>query len=205
MNWSPLPMFVDGHRLGFAAQAFQISIDEALTLAGDSSSSSAVSAAALRGSLMLGVSAFDFLVHEIVRVSIVAKVENGERLEGVEVPISILSSASSRQAAELDLHIRKKNSYRSFVSTSNVKEALKPVIVDVWSKVSSGLGVDAQQTKNRVDKIWTWRNRIAHEADFVPSNDRFERWGIFREDVLQELQFLEAVGHELYRTVSNEM
>lgn len=155
--------------------------------------------AALRGSLLLGVSAFDFLVHEIVRVECVRNIRAKKPLD-LMMPGSIMLLNESDAERAFDLFMRSKNSTKAFASSKNIKDAFSPVCKNIWNDLEVVTGLDKDLVCKEIDNIWRWRNRIAHEGDFIPSSLSFVNWPIWEIDVRDKVSYLSDVGIALIRT-----
>lgn len=189
-------------RFSFAETAFTKCIDDALGLV------SAVSSlpleqreTALRGGVMLIVSAFDFFIHELVRIEISRKVSEKSTDLKLAIPYNLSLFQGDQLVREIDLHIRRSNSYKSFVGSSNIKECFGCLSVNIWHEVESRCGREVQGDKKILDEIWRWRNRIAHEGDMVPSNALFYYWPIYIEDVEDAAKFLKSLAHDVAKTL----
>lgn len=196
-------MLCDQDRFYFCVSSFEQCIDEALAVTRRCDNADNLSPAILRGSLLLGVSAFDFLIHEIVRIELTTMVRNGSTLVGFEVPVSILIAPVERRVSDLELFIRKRDSYKAFVSPQNVKDVLRPAVSNIWQALAAETTFDESETKMRLKNIWKWRNRIAHEGDYRPSTTRCEKWPIYQSDVLEELEFLKSLGRGIANTLTS--
>ncbi|GHE02632.1 hypothetical protein GCM10008024_22950 [Allgaiera indica] len=99
--------------------------------------------------------------------------------------------------AEIDLFVRKQNSFRSFVGSANIKECFSSISVNIWSELENFNGRDSKETRKKLDLIWRWRNRVAHEGDLVPSNSSFVYWGIYSGDVTDAADFLVDLAQDI--------
>ncbi|NBB98791.1 MAG: hypothetical protein GVY34_11640 [Alphaproteobacteria bacterium] len=156
---------------------------------------------ALRGSLMLVVSAFDFFIHEIIRVETKRRISENPGSVKFEVPFNITACGQDVLSIEVDLLIRKRNSIRSFVGSSKVKECFSTVSIDIWSELENHKEINVKEVRKRLDVIWAWRNRIAHEGDLVPSNSSFVYWEIYSSDVIDSADFLSGLAHDIVDVV----
>lgn len=178
----------------FCEKAFSFRMDEARALCSLSEGLNETSSGTvLRGALLLSVSAFDFLVHEIVRVEITHRIQSGISVD-LEIPLTSVRGEPNELARQCDLIIRRNHSYKAFASSKGLKEAFRPLTSDIWGQIGRANTISLQDPKERLDVIWRWRNRIAHEGDFVPSTLAFESWPIFRSDVEDAIDFLSGLG-----------
>jgi len=148
----------------------------------------------LRGALLLSVSAFDFLMHEIIRIQILKRIGAGFKVTGFEIPVKLRDLSSKMLVEKIDLIVRQRNSFMSLVSSENFRKACLGFTADVWNDFDLKFNTPQLETRKRLDVIWRWRNRIAHEGDFVPSALLFDSWPIFKVDVLDALDFLVDLG-----------
>lgn len=175
-------------RFSYCERAFLKCMNDAKSLSSEAKSTS-TEAACLRGSILLGVSAFDFLIHEIVRLEILHRLNEGLSLSKLEIPANFVNLCEQDLERSVNLLVRERHSYKAFASSKNVKEACKPFNHDIWDEVQLHTFVDKKVTCKKLDQIWKWRNRIAHEGDFVPSNTTFNYWPIHSSDVDDSLFF----------------
>ncbi|WP_035845976.1 HEPN domain-containing protein [Allgaiera indica] len=152
---------------------------------------------AIRGSLMLIVGAFDFFIHEVIRVEVSRRVASFPESVNLQVPFSVTARGEANMGAEIDLFVRKQNSFRSFVGSANIKECFSSISVNIWSELENFNGRDSKETRKKLDLIWRWRNRVAHEGDLVPSNSSFVYWGIYSGDVTDAADFLVDLAQDI--------
>ncbi|MFQ8432374.1 HEPN domain-containing protein [Amaricoccus sp. W119] len=192
-------------RFIFSEDAFQRCLNDASSLLKASAAlPSGTQSAALRGALLLAVGAFDFLIHEIIRIEVVDRARSRNGNVRMEIPYSCLTSdGSATLSNEIDLHLRKNNSYKSFVSSSKISDVFKIIDVRIWLTHQELTQKDPRQTKANLDRIWEWRNRIAHEGDFIPSSLNFSYWPVYEIDVHDSINFLRDLGLEFLFVVRN--
>ncbi|MCM2293651.1 HEPN domain-containing protein [Allorhizobium sp. BGMRC 0089] len=156
----------------------------------------------LRGALLLGVGAFDFLMHELIRIVSIQHLANGKPLQ-LEVSLAEIQIDGIDIEKVVDQIIRRKNAYKSFVSSKNIKDAFKTVQIDIWTEMAKFGGIDSKITTKKLDDIWKWRNRIAHEGDLIPSNLVFKNWPIYSDDVSDAIDFLSVTGDRAIYVLRN--
>lgn len=154
---------------------------------------------ALRGSLLLIVSAFDFLVHEIVRIEILERARKDAGSLKISIPFALSVGEGDSLLINLDQHVRRKNSYKAFVSPAKIKECFSDVSIDIWVSLEEICDRDAKDDRKKLDEIWKWRNRLAHEGDLVPSNLTFVYWPVYSEDVVDAADFLSALSRDILK------
>lgn len=157
----------------------------------------------LRSAITLVVSAFDYLMHELIRIEYHHRVQNKLKIDNFEVPISLLALADSSQYQALDSHIRHKNGYKSFIAPDKVAQALKSFLPNPWDNISSELNLNTTLSKQRLKAIANWRNRIAHEADIHPDFGGTQLWPINHDDVVDSILFMKELGISISKTMIN--
>nr|WP_146055787.1 HEPN domain-containing protein [Bosea psychrotolerans] len=148
----------------------------------------------LRASVVLSVSAFDYLVHEIFRVEAIRRLKAKRPVSRFTVPFNILNHDNADFEMHLDAHIREINSYKSFVDPKKFSEALGCFVADPWTKIATQIGSRPDELKTRIRAIYRWRNRIAHEADINPVLSGIGLWPIHKSDVVGAIEDIELVG-----------
>jgi hypothetical protein len=189
-------------RFSFCETGFEQCLAEAESIISVGSQSPALEGTLLRSALLLAVSAFDFLIHELARVECVHRVRN-RQIVNLDAPLSLALNEPVDLANGVDLLVRRKNSYKAFVSSVNIKEAFSPICDDFWRHFEKNCVTSKAAATKRIDEIWRWRNRIAHEGDFIPSGMTFQHWPIYTDDVLISISFLRDLGKQVILTVRN--
>ncbi len=149
----------------------------------------------LRSSVVLCVSAFDFLIHELFRIETIERYRTARSVSRIQLPFDVAIVQDTTKEELIESHIRQTNSYKTFVDPGKYSEAMGCFVDDPWSRVSNKLGKDSRSLKKRIRSIYKWRNRIAHEADINPVYGGIELWPIERQDVLDALSDIEEVGN----------
>lgn len=158
----------------------------------------------LRAQIVLAVSAFDTLIHELVRIGIL-EAASGARpvskaLQKFSVSYSghLLSTTPGSGLSWLDAEVRNKHSFLTFQQPDKVADAIK-LVKDgpVWDAVAGSLGRTVTDLKSELGLIVERRNKIAHEADADPSFPG-TRWPISPADVSRAIGFIESVGTAIY-------
>lgn len=148
----------------------------------------------LRSAVVLCVSAFDFLVHELFRIEVIARYRGGKAVDRLLLPFEVAITQTSSIEAMIESHVKDTNSYKSFVDPGKYSEAMGCFVNAPWDKVAAKLGTDSSTIKNRVRAIYRWRNRIAHEADINPVYAGVELWPIMKKDVVDAIDDFETLG-----------
>lgn len=157
----------------------------------------------LRAALVLGVSALDHFVHEVVRLGM-SEVHAGKRaatpafqrfpvsLGRTQVAISVPTSA-----VWLDEAIREAHGWQTFQQPDKIGDAIRLISsIRLWEEVAVQLGTDAKSVKSTLSAIVDRRNKIAHEADADPSFPG-QRWPITDALVRDALEFLEKTARAI--------
>lgn len=148
----------------------------------------------LRAAVVLCVSSFDFLVHEIFRIEVIARYRVGRAVNRLQLPFDVAIAQSSIIEGLIDSHVRDTNSYKSFVDPGKYSDAMGCFVSAPWDKVAAKLHRESSTIKNRVRTIYRWRNRIVHEADINPVYAGVELWPITKEDVTDAIDDFQMVG-----------
>lgn len=151
----------------------------------------------LRSAVMISVSAFDLFLHEIIRIEVRERVENGIRIENIRVPISAVVCRPEDQSTIIDECLALDNSYKSFVSPDKFAECMKPFLSRPWDDVATLRGEDAESLKRTLRSVVDLRNRIAHEADLNPNYAGIEMWPIYQQDVADIIDFIESLSESI--------
>ncbi|SIN88463.1 HEPN domain-containing protein [Vannielia litorea] len=188
----------------FAKDGFQKCVADATSLISEASALPVKDQnTAIRGSLMLIVGAFDFFIHEVIRVEVARRVASCPESVKLKVPFSVAARGEAHIGTEIDLFVRKTNSFRSFVGSENIKECFSSISLNIWSELEKFSGRDSKVTRKKLDLIWRWRNRVAHEGDLVPSNSSFVYWEIYAEDVLDAAGFLVDLAQDIVDVIES--
>ena len=158
----------------------------------------------LRSSVVISISAFDYLVHEIFRIETIIRYKKGMNVSRILIPFSVAICQPEDIESAIDEHIRETNSYKSFVNSEKYAEALRCFIEDPWGKISDILNEDTKALKDRLDTIYKWRNRIVHEADINPVLGGIDLWPIEMNDVLTAVNDVEKIGVATISLFSNQ-
>lgn len=158
----------------------------------------------LRAQVVLLVSAFDTLIHELVRKGIL-EAAAGSRPVSSALQRFTVSYAGHQQSltpgnglAWLDAEVRQRHSYLSFQQPDKVADGIR-LVKDgaLWETVGAAMGRAAADVKSELSLIVDRRNKIAHEADADPTLPG-TRWPISQADVDKAVNFIEAVGSAIY-------
>lgn len=160
----------------------------------------------LRAQIVLAVSAFDTLVHEVARLGMLESASGArpvtDALRRFQISFEAAQSAPSSPAlAWLDDEIRRRHSYLSFQMPDKVADAIRHVSdVQLWNEVGRRLRRPSEDVKLELRLLVERRNKIAHEADADPSFPG-TRWPIDPAMTKRAIDFLESVGSAILATL----
>ena len=161
----------------------------------------------LRAALVLAVSAFDYYIHEVVRIGML-EIHRGQRPEPPafsRFQISLGSARAGINAGQnidswLEDEIRQRHSYKSFQQPDAIADAVR-LICDkkLWEEVSMNMSRPAKDIKQKLILIVDRRNKIAHEADIDPTLSLGDRWPIDELLVNEAVDFLEHIVESIHK------
>lgn len=157
----------------------------------------------LRSAVVLSVSSFDLLIHELVRLDIINRTISRKSIPGLKIPHDTLNVDSARQIHLIDQHLRSENAYKSFVSPDKLADCLRVLIDKPWDSIALHLPESPLFCKSRLKQIVALRNRIAHEADVNPQYGGVSLWPIYCEDVESAISYLRSLGGAVTKAVSD--
>lgn len=157
----------------------------------------------LRSSVVLAVSSFDLLVHDLYRLEVIHRLTSLQPLPSLRVPYNAVLSNDAERATLVDENIRLENSFKSFVAPDKLADCLRPLVGSIWDKVSVIRGRCIADEKAALKSVVDLRNRIAHEADVNPALGGIDLWPIYQSDVESSVTFLRGFGNAVARVVSD--
>lgn len=160
----------------------------------------------LRSKLVYAVSAFDKLIHDIVREGMV-EIFIGKRQptpkylsEPISMSIVQQLAATTTPPPEVlfEQTIRTKLKILSFQDPDKVSDGLAYVWGEnqKWQKISAAIAADEKVTRTTLKVIATRRNSIVHEADIDPVSEA--KLPISRGEVEDVGMLLRQVGEAIY-------
>jgi RiboL-PSP-HEPN len=159
----------------------------------------------LRSQLVNVVSAFDKLMHDLIRIGMVRIFENqrpptGKYLsEVVEIQhlTGLAAGAVPPPAVRFEEIVREKLSKLSFQEPLKIADGLSYIWNEnqKWQQIARGLGMNDDHVKRRQKLIVTRRNAIVHEADLDPVTD--QKQVITRPEATDISAFLLALGNRI--------
>lgn len=160
----------------------------------------------LRSKFVYAVSAFDKLIHDIVRQGMV-EIYSGRRAPTPKylsepIPMSVAQQLITPSALPPEVvfeqTIRAKLKILSFQDPDKVSDGLAYVWNESqkWQKIAAAIGSDEKITRTTLKVISTRRNAIVHEADIDPVSET--KLPISRNEVEDVAKLLRKVGEAIY-------
>ncbi len=151
------------------------------------------------------VSAFDKLIHDLVRTGML-EAFSGTRNQtakfgGFPIDISTFNDMKSNpleQALFFEKAITIKHSYLAFQEPKKVVDALAYIWDEKykWEKISDLMGINKTTCINQLKNIIIRRNQIVHEGDYIDT--LMQRQVIFSSDVVVIRDFISKLGESIY-------
>jgi hypothetical protein len=164
----------------------------------------------LRAEIVLAVSAFDAFIHDLARIGMLEILQEQrpptQAFLRFQVTMdAIIFSRSHPEMSEwidrFDNLIREKPSWQSFQTPDKIAEAIRLISeVKLWDNVENQLDKDKSSLKEQLKVIIDRRNKIAHEADNIPSQPG-ERWPIDVNLTNNTIDFIEQLAETIYKVV----
>jgi hypothetical protein len=162
----------------------------------------------LRSELVMALSAFDFFVHEITRMGMI-EIYQGKRPQTpaflrftVSFDQILLGMAAPQEVKWLNNAIKQQHSWQSFQQPTKVADAIRYISdVPLWDEVAKYLAITTKDIKQQLTLIVERRNKIVHEADMTPVQEKNEHWDIDAALVDNAVDFLEQVAETIARVV----
>lgn len=159
----------------------------------------------LRSQVVNAVSAFDKLMHDLIRIGMVKIFENqrpstskylSETVAIQHLP-SLLASAVPPPPVRFEEIVREKLSKLSFQDSTKVADGLSYIWNEPqrWQQIALGLGMSDDEAKRKLRLIITRRNAIVHEADLDPVTS--QKQSITRAEATDIADFLRALGDRI--------
>jgi len=159
----------------------------------------------LRSQLVNAVSAFDKLIHDLIRIGMVKMFENqrpptskylGETIAIQHLP-TLVAGAVPPPAARFEEIVREKLSTLSFQDPKKIADGLSYIWDEKhkWQRIALGLGLTDEDARRTQKLIATRRNAIVHEADLDPVSN--QKQAIARAEVTDIANFLLALGNRI--------
>lgn len=159
----------------------------------------------LRSEIVNAVSAFDKLMHDLIRIGMVRTFENlrppTSKYSSEVVPIqylpALVAGAVPPPSVRFEEIVREKLSKLSFQDPAKIADGLSYIWNEnqKWQKIALGLGVADEDAKRKQKLIVTRRNAIVHEADLDPVTN--QKQSITRVEATDISDFLLALGNRI--------
>ena len=159
----------------------------------------------LRSQIVNAVSAFDKLMHDLIRIGMVRIFESqrpstGKYLSEViaiqHLP-GLAAGAVPPPPVRFEEIVREKLSKLSFQDPTKIADGLSYIWNEnqKWQQIALGLGMTDDDAKRKQRLIVTRRNAIVHEADLDPVTN--QKQGITRAEAMDISTFLLMLGNRI--------
>lgn len=163
----------------------------------------------LRSQIVNSLSAFDKLMHDLIRIGMV-RIFEGKRPPTAKYLNEVIAiqhlpglafGAAPPPAVRFEEVIREKLSTLSFQDPKKISDGLSYIWNEnqKWQRIAMGLGVSDRVAKLTQRLIATRRNAIVHEADLDPVTN--QKQGISRTEATDISDFLFTLGNRIYDLV----
>jgi hypothetical protein len=159
----------------------------------------------LRSQIVNAVSAFDKLMHDLIRIGMVRIFESQRPATGKylseTVAIQHLPGLATGMvpppSVRFEEIVREKLSHLSFQDPVKIADGLSYIWDEgqKWQQIALGLGMADQDVKRKQRLIVTRRNAIVHEADLDPVTN--QKQGITRVEATDICNFLLGLGNRI--------
>jgi hypothetical protein len=159
----------------------------------------------LRSQIVNALSAFDKLMHDLIRIGMVRIFENqrpptGKYLsEAVAIQhlTGLTAGAVPPPPVRFEEIVREKLSKLSFQDPTKIGDGLSYIWNEnqKWQQIALGLGMADEDAKRKQKLIVTRRNAIVHEADLDPVTN--QKQAITRAEATDISNFLLALGNRI--------
>lgn len=163
----------------------------------------------LRAQIVYSVSAFDKLIHDIIRIGMI-EIFTDKRLPtpkylaesiSIETYNQMISATIPPKEYIFEQAIFQKFKTVSFQSPEKIAEGLSYIWNEKqkWQKIAEIMGTDDKTAKTTLKSIANRRNTIVHEADINPSTN--EKYPISTEDCQMSTDFIHGCGKAIVELV----
>ena len=159
----------------------------------------------LRSQIVNAVSAFDKLMHDIIRIGMVRIFENQRPSTGkylteviaIQHLPGLAAGAVPPPPVRFEEIIREKLSHLSFQEPKKIVDGLSYIWNEnhKWQQIALGFGMTDDHVKRKQTLIATRRNAIVHEADLDPVTN--QKQAITRAEATDISDFLLALGNRI--------
>jgi hypothetical protein len=159
----------------------------------------------LRSQIVNAVSAFDKLLHDLIRIGMVRIFENqrpptvkylSETVAIQHLP-ALAAGTVPPPPVRFEEIIREKHSKLSFQDPAKIADGLSYIWGEnqKWQQIALGLGMTDDDARRKLRLIVTRRNAIVHEADLEPVTN--QKQPITRTEATDISDFLLALGYRI--------
>jgi hypothetical protein len=159
----------------------------------------------LRSQIVNALSAFDKLMHDLIRIGMVKIFENqrpatnkylNEAIAVQHLP-ALTANAVPPPAVRFEEIVREKLSTLSFQDPTKIADGLSYIWDEKqkWQQIALGLAMSDDDAKRKQKLIVTRRNAIVHEADLDPVNN--QKQAITRAETMDIANFLLSLGNRI--------
>jgi len=163
----------------------------------------------LRSQIVNAVSAFDKLMHDLIRIGMVRIFENlrpstgkylSETITIQHLP-GLATGTVPPPAVRFEEIVREKLSRLTFQDPTKIADGLSYIWNEnqKWQQISLGLGMTDEDAKRKQKLIVTRRNAIVHEADLDPVTN--QKQPIARAEATDICNFLMTLGNRIFDLV----
>lgn len=163
----------------------------------------------LRSQIVHAVSAFDKLMHDLIRIGMVRIFEcrRPPTLKYLSEAVAIqhlpglVAGAVPPPPVRFEEIVREKLSKLSFQDPAKISDGLSYIWSEnqKWQQIALGLGMTDEDAKRKQKLIVTRRNAIVHEADLDPVTN--QKQAITRGEVANTANFLLTLGNRIFDLV----
>lgn len=165
----------------------------------------------LRAHLVYSLSAFDKLIHDLIKIGMV-EIFLGNRpatrkylAEGISLETYSQISRATIPPKEyyFESEITKKLSFFSFQDPDKVADGLSYIWGEThkWQHISSEMGIDLQTAKTTLKTISARRNQIVHEADIDITTG--QKYNIEKGETEDVVSFILNCGQSIYNKITS--
>jgi hypothetical protein len=162
----------------------------------------------LRAQMVLGVSAFDCFIHDLVRLGTVEIYQGIRRYDQkktlkpeFEIPKlhHLLTLSKQDQLKDLNKEFQRIFKTKTFQEPNIIEKNLICIgLENIWFEVGLRMTLSKEDLIRQINLIMARRNSIVHEADIDLRGALGQKTPIDKEDVLKNVLFIEALCENIY-------
>jgi hypothetical protein len=156
----------------------------------------------LRSCIVLGISALDAFIHDIIRIGMVEILheKRNQTKDYQKIGFTLQQVRFDSQYAWFERRIYEDHGEKSFQNPLAIAQAIKHISEkDLWKEVSKEFSdISEDQIKQRLKLIVTRRNQIAHEADMDKGQSPPLKRSIESKEVREHIDFIENLANAMY-------